>query len=57
MKELIITHIDISPGKEKKCCENCYYFSKYGVHLGYCVKKEKDMLDKQSCKLFKKDID
>ena len=52
--ELTIIHIDISPGQEKKCCQNCKKFCKFGVHLGYCLVKNIDMLDKQRCKKFEK---
>ena len=49
---LAITHIDISPNKNQKCCQNCKYFSKFGVHLGFCNDKNKEMLDNQKCKKF-----
>ena len=49
-----VTHIDISPSKEKKCCQNCGYFSKWGVHLGICNKGEKgvEKMDYQRCRKF-----
>ena len=55
--ELTIIHIDISPGKEKKCCQNRNCFTKYGVHLGYCILKNTEKMDIQKCKDFEKDND
>ena len=47
-----ITNIDISPNKNQKCCQNCKSFSKFGVHLGYCILKNTEKLDNQKCKMF-----
>jgi hypothetical protein len=47
-----IIHIDISPKKDIKCCQNCKSFVKFGVHLGYCTISFKDKLDSQKCKNF-----
>jgi hypothetical protein len=44
--------IDISPKKTAKCCQNCKSFGKYGVHLGYCILNNKEMLDNQKCNKF-----
>jgi len=44
--------IDVSPGKDKKCCQNCIQFGKFGVHLGWCAIKETEMLDSQKCRHF-----
>lgn len=49
---ITFVHIDISPGKENRCCNNCKSFGKFGVHLGYCTEKKTEMLDKQKCKKF-----
>lgn len=49
------THIDISPSKEKKVCQNCKYFVKWGVHLGTCCRigaRIIDRLDNEKCKKF-----
>lgn len=48
----VVAHIDISPDKEKLCCQNCKSFDKLGVHLGYCLTKRTEMLDTQKCKKF-----
>jgi len=48
--------IDISPSKEKKVCENCKHFSKWGVHTGTCYNRKKATTkgDYQTCKKFEK---
>ena len=56
MGTLTFTHIDISPSKEKKCCQNCKSFGKFGVHLGYCIKKKTERMDNQTCKKFELQI-
>ena len=50
-------HIDISPGKDKTCCQNCKSFSKFGVHLGYCSEKNTEKMDNQACKKFELEIE
>ena len=47
-------HIDISPSKEKKRCQNCEHFSKYRVHMGICGVNNKweEKMDYQRCKKF-----
>ena len=50
--KLLITHMDISPAANKKCCQNCKEFNKFGVHLGYCCRKGKEKLDTERCKFF-----
>ena len=52
MNAFTFTHIDISPSKEKRCCQNCKSFGKFGVHLGYCIKKKTEKMDNQTCKKF-----
>jgi len=54
---LINVHIDISPSKEKRVCQNCKLFSKWGVHLGYCSKLKAritERLDWETCKKFER---
>ena len=48
----IKSRIDISPGKDKTCCQNCKSFNKIGVHLGFCSEKKKTRMDNQTCKKF-----
>ena len=47
-------HIDISPSKEKRVCQNCISFMKFGVHLGVCFNRKKftEKLDNQTCNRF-----
>lgn len=57
----IRTFIDIAPSKEKKVCDNCNHFFKWGVSTGMCLNRKScvpDKLDTQTCKKFepKKDI-
>lgn len=52
-----IGHIDVSPNKDKRCCQNCISFNKFGVHLGYCIEKETEMMDYQKCKKFEKETE
>lgn len=52
MKRELMFNIDISPSRNKKVCQNCTHFSKYGVHLGYCSVKNGDKLDNQRCNKF-----
>ena len=52
--KIIVHHLDISPNKNKKCCQNCKSFDKFGVHTGFCILKEKEKLDINKCKNFKK---
>ena len=49
---MTFVNIDISPSKEKRCCQNCKSFDKFGVHLGYCIEKHTEKLDTQKCKKF-----
>lgn len=48
------TYIDISPSKNKKVCQNCNHFEKFGVHLGVCLNRKKytEKLDTQTCNKF-----
>lgn len=51
-------HIDISPNKKRKVCQNCKYFSKWGVHMGVCSKPKAriaDRMDNETCKKFEYD--
>ena len=45
---------EVAPAKKKKCCDNCNYFSKVGVHLGICCNNGKEKMDNQICKNFLK---
>ena len=47
----VYSHIDISPLKAEKVCQNCKYFHKLGVHLGNCINRKKytEKLDDQTC--------
>ena len=49
---MTFVHIDISPSKDKRCCQNCKSFGKFGVHLGYCIEKKTEKMDNQKCKKF-----
>jgi len=46
--------IDISPPTGYVCCQNCAYFDKFGVHLGWCSIKDKHKWDSKKCKSFEK---
>lgn len=46
------TYMDIVPSSDKKCCQNCRSFRKFGVHSGYCINKKTEKLDNQKCKKF-----
>ena len=52
------TFLDISPAKDKKVCQNCEYFYKFGVHLGICHnrKHHTEKLDHQTCNRFEFEI-
>lgn len=52
INKAIEVHIDISPGSDKRCCENCKSFFKFGVHLGFCSEKNTEKMDNQKCKKF-----
>ena len=57
-KEPVVeAHIDISPGSDKRCCENCKSFTKFGVHLGFCSEKEATRMDNRTCKKFELQIE
>jgi hypothetical protein len=45
---------EVAPAKPEKCCNNCNYFSKVGVHLGVCTYTGKEKMDTQTCKNFLK---
>ena len=47
-------HIDISPSKDKVCCGNCANFDLFGVHIGYCNKRNRYKMDTNRCKRFNK---
>lgn len=49
---MTFVHIDISPSKDKRWCQNCKSFGKFGVHLGYCIEKKTEKMDNQKCKKF-----
>lgn len=49
--------IDISPSKDKKVCNNCLYFFKWGVASGNCLHPKHargitNKIDSQTCKKF-----
>jgi len=48
--------IEISPSKDKKFCQNCKHFDKWGVHAGICCVDNKgyNKMDWQTCKKFEK---
>lgn len=54
MSEVVYFHIDYSPGKKQNVCQNCIHFSKWGVHLGTCIKKKSEKLDYQKCNKFER---
>ena len=52
----VYSFTDISPSKEKKVCQNCKYFSKWGVHAGNCchpkIKPPTNRMDSCTCNKF-----
>lgn len=52
----ILFNLDCSPNKFQKVCQNCIYFSKWGVHLGTCSNRKKftEKMDNQTCNRFEK---